>query len=537
VSARGLVAIRLIDNGTRLIVLGDTAAETLDARTLAPQRTVPVNLPGQLGVIGNAACCFEAVAAISPDGTSAAVGYPDGTIRFVDLSTGAIHTAAGGHTASVQSVQYSPNGRLLVSTADDDKVIVGDAKTGQPLQTLLGHAGRPTQSVFSPDGRTLYTSSLDGTVIEWDLGTQRRFGHPLPAEAPAPTDLVVTGPNTAPLAVSPDGSQFAERMAANNVGIFSLDTLHLRTSLTIPHARITALAWSHAGSELAVAADRGLVQLWDVSGTPHLVRALSTLRPTSHLLEAIQSVAFSADDRLIAASDTTENPATTASIGSIAIWQTRTGAPVTAAIRLGRPTDAVAFSPDGRWLAVATGDFLASGDGRVLILDSSNGREVRTIHPPDGDIGGTSSLAFAPNGTLATGTYAGVVQLWNPSTGDPISHPVLAAAAPVASIAFDRSGQRFATAGGPEGGLKLWFTSSLQQDGATLDPEQGTWGNAQFTPNGRFLLAVNANGQGTVWPISLAALENHACAVAGRNLTHAEWSQFVSGYKYSQVCP
>jgi WD40 repeat protein len=130
-------------------------------------------------------------------------------------------------------------------------------------------------------------------------------------------------------------------------------------------------------------------------------------------------------------------------------------------------------------------------------------KEVRTIHPLDGDIGGTSSLAFAPNGTLATGTYAGVIQLWNPSTGNPSSHPVLAAAVPVASIGFDPTGQRFATAGGPEGGLKLWFTSSLQQDGATLDPEQRTWGDAQFTPNGQFLLAVNANGQGSLRPISL----------------------------------
>jgi WD40 repeat protein/DNA-binding SARP family transcriptional activator/energy-coupling factor transporter ATP-binding protein EcfA2 len=537
VSARGLVAIRLVDNGTRLIVLGNTAAETLDARTLALQRTVPVNLPGQLGVVGDVTCCFGAVAAISPDGTSAAVGgSPDGTILFVDLSTGAIHIAAGGHTASVQSVRYSPNGRLLVSTADDDKVIVWDAKTAQPLQTLLGHAGRPADSAFSADGSTLYTSSLDGTVIEWDLGTQRRFGHPFTTEARAP-NLAVTGPNAPPLAISPDGSEFAERTAANTVGIFSIDTLKPRTSLTIPQAAaITALAWSHAGSELAVGADRGLVQLWDVSGTPHLVRALTTLRPTSQLPEAIQSVAFSADDRLIAAGDATVDVATEASTGSIVIWRTRTGAPVTAALKPGTNTNEVAFSPDGRRLAVATGD-VQGGDGRVLILDSSNGKQVRPIHPLEADNGGTTSLAFAPNGTLATGTSAGIVQLWNPSTGDPIGRPVLVAATPVASIAFDRSGQHFATAGGPEGGLKEWFTSSLQQDGATLDPEQGTWGNAQFTPNGKLLLSVNANGQGSLWPVSLAALENHACTVAGRNLTHDEWSQFITGYEYSQVCP
>jgi WD40 repeat protein/DNA-binding SARP family transcriptional activator len=531
VSARGLVAVRLIDNGTRVIVLGDTAAETLDARTLTPQRTVPVNLPEQLGVLGAASCCLGAVAAISPDGTSAAVGSPDGTILFVDLSTGAIHAGAGGHTADVQSVMYSANGRMLVSTADDNKVVVWDAQTAQPLQTLLGHAGRPTQSAFSPNGRTLYTSSLDGTVIVWDLGSQHRFGRLFTtgARAPAPS---ATSPLTPPLTVSPDGSQFAVRTAANTVGIFSLETFKRQTSLTIPRARtITALAWSHAGFELAVGGDGGLLQLWAVSRTPHLTRALSALRPTNHLPEAIQSVAFSADDRLIAASDASNDPITQVTSGHMAIWRTRTGAPVTRALKLGVPTTDVAFSPDGRRLAVAL------ADGRVLILDSSNGRQVRTIHPLHADNGGTTSLAFAPNGTLATGTNAGLVQLWNPSTGHSIGHPLLAAAAPIASIAFDRSGQRFATAGGPEGGLKLWFTSSLQQDGATLDPEQGTSGNAQFTPNGQLLLAVNANGEGSLWPINLAALESHACTVAGRNLTHDEWSQFITGYKYSQVCP
>ena len=532
VSTRGLAAIRLVDNGTRVIVLGDTAARTLDARTLAPLRTVAVNLPAQLGYQGEASCCLAPVAAISPDGTSAAVGSPDGTISFIDLPTGAIQTAAGGHTANVQSVQYSPNGRMLVSTADDGKVIAWDPKTAQPSQALVGHAGRPTQSAFSADNRTLYTSSLDGTVLAWDLGSQRRFGRPFTTGAARASTPPWTTPLTPPLAISPDGSQFAARTAARSVGIFSVDTLQRQTSLTIPRAAtITALAWSPAGSELAVGGDRGVLQLWDVSGAPHLVRALSTPRPPAHFLEAVQSVAFSADDRLIAASDASGRPGGAPPSGHIAIWRTRTGAPVTTALKFAAPGNDVTFSRDGRLLAVAL------GDGRVLILDSSNGTQIRTIHPLQGDNGGTISLAFAPNGTLATGTYAGVVQLWNPSTGAPISHPVLVAAAPVASIAFDRSGQRFATAGGPEGGLKLWFTSSLQQDGATLDPEQGTAGNSQFTPNGQLLLAVNANGQGSLWPVNPAALENHACAVAGRNLTHEEWSRFITGYRYSHVCP
>ena len=336
--------------------------------------------------------------------------------------------------------------------------------------------------------------------------------------------------------VSTDGqtldAQVAALTAAGAVGIFSVHTLQPQASLTIPRAAtITALAWSPVGSELAVGYDDNRLQLWDVNGAPHLVRTLTMAPPIRHVPGVIYSVAFSADGRLIAASDVGNNVTTEATNGRIAIWRTRTGTPITMAFKRGTGANAVAFSPLGRVLAVAL------GDGRVLVLDSSNGTQLRTIHPLESDNGGTTSLAFAPNGTLATGTYAGIIQLWHPSTGASISHPVVVATAPVASIAFDPSGERFATAGGPEGGVKLWFTSSLQQDGATLDPEEGTAGNAQFTPDGRLLLAVNANGHGSLWPVSTPALAGHACAVAGRNLTHEEWSRFITGYRYSQVCP
>ena len=176
---------------------------------------------------------------------------------------------------------------MLVSTADDDNVVVWDPRTAQPLQTLVGHAGRPTDSAFSADGRTLYTSSLDGTVIEWDLGSQRRFGRPFTTGAYAPTPAA-DAPLTPPLAISPDGSRFAALTAAGTVGIFSVHTPQPQTSLTIPRAAtITALAWSPVGSELAVGYDDNRLQLWDVNGAPYLVRTLTMAPPTRHVPGAI----------------------------------------------------------------------------------------------------------------------------------------------------------------------------------------------------------------------------------------------------------
>src|ERR1019366_9149391 len=49
--------------------------------------------------------------------------------------------------------------------------------------------------------------------------------------------------------------------------------------------------------------------------------------------------------------------------------------------------------------------------GRALIVDPTTARMRRTLQPIGGDF--TGSLAFAPDGTLATGTLSGIVQLWN----------------------------------------------------------------------------------------------------------------------------
>ena len=145
-------------------------------------------------------------------------------------------------------------------------------------------------------------------------------------------------------------------------------------------------------------------------------------------------------------------------------------------------------------------------------------------------------LAYRPDGVLATGTWSGVVQLWNTHTGIEIGRPTLVAPSPVSSIAFNRHIPFFATTGGSDGLAKLWSTSTLRQFGSSFAREQGAWGSAAFTPDGSKLVVVWDNGHGDVWPTNVRAWERHACFVAGRQLTREEWSRFVGRRAYKPAC-
>jgi len=50
-------------------------------------------------------------------------------------------------------------------------------------------------------------------------------------------------------------------------------------------------------------------------------------------------------------------------------------------------------------------------------------------------------------------------------------------------------------------------------------------------------VVTNDTGQTWIFPATLKAWEAHACAVANRNLTPAEWQEFVTGIPYRQLCP
>jgi WD40 repeat protein len=97
------------------------------------------------------------------------------TVEVVDPLTGRVLHNLVGHTADVNCIAFSPDGRRIATTASDRTVKLWDSATGREVFTLRGHTASVGALVFSPDGRQIVSAAGDGTARVWDAT-------PLPAE-------------------------------------------------------------------------------------------------------------------------------------------------------------------------------------------------------------------------------------------------------------------------------------------------------------------------------------------------------------------
>ena len=84
-----------------------------------------------------------------------------------------------GHSHTVTSVSFSPDGKRIVSGGGDwssgeplpGEIKVWDAQTGQETLTLKGHTGSVFSVSFSPDGKRIVSGSGDNTLKAWDISS------------------------------------------------------------------------------------------------------------------------------------------------------------------------------------------------------------------------------------------------------------------------------------------------------------------------------------------------------------------------------
>src|SRR5260370_27047235 len=66
-----------------------------------------------------------------------------------------------GHTDTIQTVTFSPDGALLASASRDETIKLWEVKTGRNLATLTGHDNIVRSVAFSHSGYVLASGSTD----------------------------------------------------------------------------------------------------------------------------------------------------------------------------------------------------------------------------------------------------------------------------------------------------------------------------------------------------------------------------------------
>jgi WD40 repeat protein len=112
--------------------------------------------------------------AVSPDGRWLA-GAGQNVVNVFDLETGdPLHRRFTGHEEEIYELEFTPDGKSVVTSGMDPLARVWDARTGRPLQALRHDKGMVRALAASPDGKLLASSALDDTVAVWDRETGRR---------------------------------------------------------------------------------------------------------------------------------------------------------------------------------------------------------------------------------------------------------------------------------------------------------------------------------------------------------------------------
>ena len=79
-----------------------------------------------------------------------------------------------GHTAPVNCVTYTRDGKLLASGSDDGAIILWEVSSHKQIGRLTGHLGNVTSVSFSADGTKLASGSTDRTVILWNVPSRQQ---------------------------------------------------------------------------------------------------------------------------------------------------------------------------------------------------------------------------------------------------------------------------------------------------------------------------------------------------------------------------
>jgi WD40 repeat protein/uncharacterized caspase-like protein len=420
------------------------------------------------------------------------------------------------------TVNFSEDGKRIATGGFDTDTIVWETETGKRLSNLSGRTNMAYNVSFNADGTELFS----GGRTRWDLRTGR--GVRLTPDTPGKTfgivspdgrTIAVMRTNSGVLSIveSPGGKQLQNLTVSGEAGIverarFSADG----TMLAVVYG---PRADQHPTSATSFT-QGSRIKLWDVKSG----RELRSLAPGDVPME----IEFTTNGKQIAMIGTT---------GQISLWDVQSGsklrdltsspmakitAPVItpgqrptianmpnmadisammtnmlgglAAGTMGRTVTSLAFSSDGRTLAIGGVDAKANIDFATMMSGALSG-QMGGQKPKKQPKGSPTPDPNDPMKDFKVETV-GQVQLWDVSTGSELG-AIKGHGRGVSKVTFSRDGKLLASAG-TDNTIKIWDVAT-RAELRTLAGHTASIESIDFTPDGQLLASASEDGSTFLW--------------------------------------
>jgi len=389
----------------------------------------------------------------SPDGKRIVTASSDHTARVWDAETGQPLTKPLEHDDSVTSARFSPDGALILTTSSDQTARLWDAQTGQKLTTVT-NSSAVFSAGFSPDGKRIVTGSLDGTAQVWDA----RSGQPLLSKPLKHDSQVIHA------LFSPDGKVVLTVSDDHTARLWDAQTGQPIGQALKHRDKVWSAQFSRDGRRIATASDDGTARVWDAqTGQP-------VTEPMKHGARVF-SVEFSPDGRRIL---------TASADNKARVWEAQSGPLLTEPFKHGPRVLSAQFSPDGKRIATA------SEDKTARVWDAQTGKAL-TTPLKHGDT--VWSVQFSADGKrLLSASSDHTARLWDAQTGQQLVEP-LKHDDQVNSAEFSPDGTQAVTAS-DDGTARVWDARTGQPVTGPLNQGMPVF-SAQFSPDGRWIVTAS----------------------------------------------
>jgi WD40 repeat protein/tRNA A-37 threonylcarbamoyl transferase component Bud32 len=426
--------------------------------------------------------------AFSSDGKTLASASFDKSIKLWDVAAARERTTLRGHTAPVFSFAFSDDGKRLASGAVDGIVKIWDPAASHLELSCKGHVLPVISLAWTPDSKTLLSGSMDGQVKVWDL-----------AAVQGPPSVQGFSSVVSALAFTPDSAAVAgvDQRGTLLVSDVATGAPRLRHKLKVQFGLGSCAALSPDAKLVATGGPMPEVDVFDVAGG-------QKLRSLPGHAGVVYALAFAPLGQILAVGTGQSQKS-----GDIRLWNPHTGKELATLGGYGSHVLTLAWSADGKRLAGGAGDAMVKvwdvATAKELVSFKAAGEKKGGNSPPQAwyeESGSLKALAFSPDGRLLAVSRGSTITLREASTGK-VRVTIQGYGHRFDSLAFSPDGRRLASGGGAgalgrAGGFKLWDTTTGLEVLTLGDPSDAI-SCVAFSPDGGRLAASPVLG--TVIPL------------------------------------